>query len=89
MRGSALPGQPSGTWSGEERQVPGYGQNPPGPRGAIRRALKPVGMFDVGFRRFMNPTEPTSISKRLSKCRGIKLLIYNGPKNAFWQLYCL
>lgn len=60
--GSALPGHPSEAGSGEETQVPGYGQNPPGPRGATRRALKLVGTFDVSFHRFMNPAEPTSIS---------------------------
>lgn len=61
-RGLALPGQPSGAQSGEERQVPGHAQDTPGPRGAVGRAVKLLGMFDVSFHRFTNPTEPTSIS---------------------------
>ncbi|XP_063211530.1 uncharacterized protein LOC134525029 [Chroicocephalus ridibundus] len=43
--GSALPRHPSEAGSGEETQVPGYGQNPPGPRGATRRALKLKNLF--------------------------------------------
>lgn len=73
----------------EEGQLPGQYKAHQIPPGAVGRPERLLGMFDVSFHQFVHPTEPASISERLSKCRGIKLLVYNGPQNAFWQLYGL
>lgn len=73
----------------ESRRGRSWAPNKLGPQGDIGRALNLDSTFNVSFHYFTDPTEPTSISERLAKCRGIKLLMDNSPKNAFWQLYCL